>query len=207
MYLVLWYLKPKISWNDLHKSWKKIYKLSNGIVGCKMLNRAQVMLILLHCYCSVVKKVLLVCGLVLRILESLNSKSYNVTIVDCGVLYLLINFHNFWKVVFLQRKWEETLLRSIKCFGCCFGKNGGARCKNALCVFVYVCMWSIKCFDCCFGKNGGARCKNALCVFVYVCMCVISEVMIFEQIVRLWIILSSCFCIDILRQVNVWHST
>jgi hypothetical protein len=45
-----------------------------------------------------------------------------------------------------------------------------------------------------FWENGGARCKNALCVFVYVCMCVLSEVMIFEQIVRLWIILSSHFC-------------
>ena len=57
-----------------------------------MLSRAQVMLILLDYNYSVIKKVELVYGLVLCILESLNSKSDNVTTVDHGVLYLLRNF-------------------------------------------------------------------------------------------------------------------
>ena len=39
--------------------------------------------------------------------------------------------------------------------------------------------------------------------FVNVSLSLFSEVMIFEQVVRLWIILSSCSCITVLRQVNV----
>ena len=39
--------------------------------------------------------------------------------------------------------------------------------------------------------------------FVNVCMSLFSEVMMFEQVVRLWIVLRSCYGIAILRQVNV----
>ena len=39
--------------------------------------------------------------------------------------------------------------------------------------------------------------------FVNVSMSLFSEVMMFEQVVRLWIILSSCSCIVVLRQVNI----
>jgi hypothetical protein len=39
--------------------------------------------------------------------------------------------------------------------------------------------------------------------FKNVCMSLFSEVMMFEQVVHLWIILGSCFCIVVSRQVNV----
>ena len=39
--------------------------------------------------------------------------------------------------------------------------------------------------------------------FVNVSMSLFSEVMMFKQVVRVWIILSSCSCIAVLRQVNV----
>ena len=39
--------------------------------------------------------------------------------------------------------------------------------------------------------------------FVNVCMSLFSEVIMFEQVVHLWIILSSCFCIVVSRQVNI----
>jgi hypothetical protein len=38
--------------------------------------------------------------------------------------------------------------------------------------------------------------------FVNVCMSLFSEVIMFEQVVH-WIVLSSCFCIVVSRQVNV----
>jgi hypothetical protein len=45
---------------------------------------------------------------------------------------------------------------------------------------------------------------EAFCLsFVNVSMSLFYEVMMFEQVVRLWIIVSSCSCIAILRQVNV----
>jgi hypothetical protein len=39
--------------------------------------------------------------------------------------------------------------------------------------------------------------------FVNVCLSLFSEVMMFGQVVYLWIILSSCFCIIVSKQVNV----
>ena len=39
--------------------------------------------------------------------------------------------------------------------------------------------------------------------FVNVCTSLFSEVMMFEKVVHLWIILSSCFCIIVSRQVNI----
>jgi hypothetical protein len=39
--------------------------------------------------------------------------------------------------------------------------------------------------------------------FVNVCMSLYSEVIMFELVVHLWIILSSCFCIIVSRKVNV----
>lgn len=38
---------------------------------------------------------------------------------------------------------------------------------------------------------------------VNVCIRMFSEVMIFEQVVRLWIVLSSHSCIVVLRQANI----
>ena len=38
--------------------------------------------------------------------------------------------------------------------------------------------------------------------FVNICMSLFSEVMMFEQVDRVWIVLSSCFCIVVSRQVN-----
>ena len=50
-------------------------------------------------------------------------------------------------------------------------------------------------FGRCFEGNDSAGRMNALCV---ICMCLyeyVSEVMMFEQVVYLWLILSSCSCI------------
>jgi hypothetical protein len=58
-------------------------------------------------------------------------------------------------------------------------------------------------FSRCFGEIGSVGRRSDLCVIVNVWMSLYFEMIVFEQVVRLWIVLSPRFIIVVSRQVNV----
>ena len=61
---------------------------------------------------------------------------------------------------------------------------------------------SIDCFVTVFGEMIAWAVEVIYVSFVNICMSLFSEVMMFEQVDRVWIVLSSRFCIVVSRQVN-----
>jgi hypothetical protein len=113
----------------------------------------------------VVRKVQLSSEVVYNTLEISYARLFYTKVVYNGVLRLLYKFRNLWTCNLSTPKIRSRVVAVGRLFGRCFEGNDSASHMIALCV---ICM----------------------CLYEYV-----SEVMIFEYVVYLWIILRSSSCI------------